>query len=249
MLLYGQRRLVAGKQIAADGNRAIVPVHALLRLRLGAVGRVALYGELCTPIGVLERSAGRRWHGVPVVARGPAGLLAGLLVAGLPRTRFRRAIVQRQPGGTAMVNQDSRGQTRTENESSWPDAQLLSAVGRAAGAETIAGALAAAARPEAAVGQAIAAHGFTAVPLLETMFGGGYGIGLGGGTGPRPDGAPGSSGGGGGGGGGGRSRAVAIVVVGPDGVQVRPVVDVTKLGLAAIAAALGLLGIARWRRR
>ena len=32
------------------------------------------------------------------------------------------------------------------------------------------------------------------------------------------------------------TRPVAIIAIGPDGVQVKPVVDATKLGLAALAA-------------
>jgi uncharacterized spore protein YtfJ len=45
--------------------------------------------------------------------------------------------------------------------------------------------------------------------------------------------------GGGGGGGGGRtlSRPVAVIVASPEGVRVEPVVDPTKIALAAITAA------------
>jgi len=39
-----------------------------------------------------------------------------------------------------------------------------------------------------------------------------------------------------GGGGGGSGRPVAVIDVGPDGVNVTPVVDKTKLGLAAVGA-------------
>ncbi len=45
---------------------------------------------------------------------------------------------------------------------------------------------------------------------------------------------------GGGGGGGGRSRPIAVISVGPDGVQVKPIVDVTKIAIAC----LSLLGVA-----
>jgi len=41
---------------------------------------------------------------------------------------------------------------------------------------------------------------------------------------------------GGGGGGGSTGRPVAAIVVGPDGVKVRPIVDVTKVALAGITA-------------
>ena len=59
---------------------------------------------------------------------------------------------------------------------------------------------------------------------------GGFGYGAGGDQ----------QGGGDGGGGGGRSegRPVAVIEAGPDGVRVRPVLDLTKLGLTVLAAAL-----------
>ena len=47
-------------------------------------------------------------------------------------------------------------------------------------------------------------------------------------------------GGGGGGGGGGTSRPIAVISVGPDGVQVKPIVDVTTIAIAC----LSLLGVA-----
>ena len=46
--------------------------------------------------------------------------------------------------------------------------------------------------------------------------------------------------GGGGGGGGSSGRPVAAIVIGPDGVKIEPVVDVTKIGLAAIGAWLSI---------
>ena len=53
-----------------------------------------------------------------------------------------------------------------------------------------------------------------------------------------------SSGGGGGAGGGGAAggRPVAVIEIGPNGVKVRPIVDVTKLMLGAVSAwvAIGL---------
>lgn len=54
--------------------------------------------------------------------------------------------------------------------------------------------------------------------------------------------------GGGGGGGGGFSsaRPVAAIEIGPNGVRVEPIVDVTKVGLAAIATIGGI--ILAWTR-
>jgi uncharacterized spore protein YtfJ len=51
-----------------------------------------------------------------------------------------------------------------------------------------------------------------------------------------------------GGGGGGRvfSRPVAVIIAAPEGVRVEPVVDVTKIGLAALTAAGFMFGM--WMR-
>jgi uncharacterized spore protein YtfJ len=48
--------------------------------------------------------------------------------------------------------------------------------------------------------------------------------------------------GGGGGGGGGRTegRPVAAIEIGPDGVRVRPVIDLTRVGITALFAALAV---------
>ncbi|MBS1251545.1 MAG: hypothetical protein MAG451_00578 [Anaerolineales bacterium] len=84
----------------------------------------------------------------------------------------------------------------------------------------------------------VAAGDYTIITASEVSVGAGFGFGLGGGSGSEPatgDGAPGEgSGVGGGGGGGGASmgRPVAVISVGPDGVQVEPVVDPTKIALA-----------------
>jgi uncharacterized spore protein YtfJ len=52
-------------------------------------------------------------------------------------------------------------------------------------------------------------------------------------------------GGGSGGGGGGRilSRPAAVVIVSPEGVRVEPVVDITKIALAALTASGFILGM------
>lgn len=72
------------------------------------------------------------------------------------------------------------------------------------------------------------------VPSAEVFGMMGFGLGFGRGQ-PQADV---SEGVGGGGGGWGRvfSRPVALIVLGPQGARVEPVVDVTKLGLAAITA-------------
>lgn len=100
---------------------------------------------------------------------------------------------------------------------------------------------------------------YTVITASEIGAGGGFGFGRGFGLGPGEDaGANASQGGGSGGGGGGGAggRPVAVIVIGPDGVKVQPVVDVTKFMLGAISAWVAvamMLGAGRkirlpWRR-
>jgi uncharacterized spore protein YtfJ len=65
------------------------------------------------------------------------------------------------------------------------------------------------------------------IPAASIEFSGGFGFG--GDT---------QSNGGGGGGGHQAGRPVAVIEVGPDGVRVKPVIDLTKVGLTVVAAAL-----------
>jgi len=80
----------------------------------------------------------------------------------------------------------------------------------------------------------------TIIPTAEVLVGLGFGAGAGSGTSPEQegDGTGVSGGSGGGGGGGGRtlSRPAAVIIISPDGVRVEPVVDTTKVALAAITA-------------
>jgi uncharacterized spore protein YtfJ len=69
---------------------------------------------------------------------------------------------------------------------------------------------------------------------------GGFGFGAGGD-------ADESGGGGGGGGGNVQGRPVAVIDVGPEGVTVHPVLDVTRIGVAVIATLVALLRMARRR--
>jgi uncharacterized spore protein YtfJ len=92
-------------------------------------------------------------------------------------------------------------------------------------------------------------HGDTVIiPCSEAFTVIGMGAGYGYGSAPiKHDEGEGASepseGGGGGGGGGGRTfaRPVAVVVASPEGVRVEPVVDVTKIVLAALTA-VGFMG-------
>ncbi|HEX7974046.1 MAG TPA: spore germination protein GerW family protein [Anaerolineales bacterium] len=74
------------------------------------------------------------------------------------------------------------------------------------------------------------------IPTAEIISGLGFGVGTG--YGGNRDGEETNEGGGGGGGGGGRvlSRPVAVIISSPEGVRVEPVVDVTKVALAALTA-------------
>lgn len=73
----------------------------------------------------------------------------------------------------------------------------------------------------------------TLIPAAEILAIGGFGLGAGSGSGPARGGEQ------RGGGGGGRTlaRAVAVIVASPEGVRVQPIVDVTKIALAALTAA------------
>jgi uncharacterized spore protein YtfJ len=66
--------------------------------------------------------------------------------------------------------------------------------------------------------------------------GGGFGFGAGGGDSPEGSG----SGGGGGAGGGLQGRPVAVIRVSNDGIEVRPVIDYTRLGITFLLSALGV---------
>jgi uncharacterized spore protein YtfJ len=94
------------------------------------------------------------------------------------------------------------------------------------------------ANPSAVYSQPVQSGEYTVITASEVSIGVGFGQGLGSGGEEKPSvaGEPaatsGGSGSGGGGGGGGWSRPVAVISIGPGGVHVEPVVDVTKLGLA-----------------
>ncbi len=98
----------------------------------------------------------------------------------------------------------------------------------------------AAARPGLVFSAPVVAGAYTVIAASEVVAGGGFG--LGGSEAPPAD--RGITGGHGGGGGGGAStRPVAVIVIGPDGVKVKPIIDVTKIALAGITAwgAMGLM--------
>ena len=76
------------------------------------------------------------------------------------------------------------------------------------------------------------------LPAAEVFAAAGFGMGSGSGVaGMRAGSARRGGGGGGGGGGTTLARSVAVIVSSPEGVEVRPVIDVTKIALAALTAA------------
>ena len=90
------------------------------------------------------------------------------------------------------------------------------------------------ARPEAVFAAPVTADGRTVIAAAEVLVGAGFGGG--GGSSPASEGqAEGENVGMGSGVGGfSQSRPVAVIIIDRDGVRVEPVVDATKLGLAAL---------------
>jgi hypothetical protein len=116
----------------------------------------------------------------------------------------------------------------------------------------------------------VTAGNYTVITASEIAAGGGFGSGVGlGPATPKAQKQPGEKGsqseqansgegpvllhnmswGGIGGGGGSTGRPVAMIIIGPDGVTVKPVVDLTKIALAGIAAWTTMLTVLRRARR
>lgn len=112
------------------------------------------------------------------------------------------------------------------------------------------GHLYAAARPSAVYSEPVTCGSYTVITASEVLVGGGFGSGIG--IGPTmnptvkradeqiPPGQQ-SGGGGLGGGGGSNGRPIAAIIIGPDGVTVKPVVDATKVALAGITLVTTML--------
>jgi uncharacterized spore protein YtfJ len=120
-------------------------------------------------------------------------------------------------------------------------------------------------------GPPVSSGEYTVIPAAEIASMGGLGSGMGFGTpGRRRTGeeqAPAAwgdteqedvsrsavkgGGGGGGGGGGAKGRPVAAIVIGPDGVAIKPVIDLTKLALTALGAMtiVAAFSTRMWRKR
>ncbi|NLH06129.1 MAG: hypothetical protein GX484_00835 [Chloroflexi bacterium] len=123
------------------------------------------------------------------------------------------------------------------------------------GAEVLSN-LAAIADVQAVFSDPIEAGDYTIITASENFAGLGFGSGFGGGTGmmgrrEESQAEEGSGfGGGAGGGGGAQSRPVAAIIIGPEGVRVEPIVDVTKFMLALFTTLGGMaLMFARMQRK
>lgn len=132
---------------------------------------------------------------------------------------------------------------------SWKDAVEAAAASQKQGFQTLEK-LFSLAQPGGVFSEPVHAEGQTVITASEVVITAGFGYGIGEGGAPiKPQVAENlatveaaankaaeAGGGGGGGGGGGwtMGRPVAVVTVNAQGVEVKPVVDVTKLGIAAL---------------
>jgi uncharacterized spore protein YtfJ len=89
-----------------------------------------------------------------------------------------------------------------------------------------------AARPDTVFGQPIEREGITIIPCAEIVMG--MGMGGGAGSGPTTEQAEKAGGEGIGAGGGAQARPVAAIVIAQGNVRVEPIVDATKVALAAL---------------
>lgn len=98
--------------------------------------------------------------------------------------------------------------------------------------------LVAAANVDAVFAEPVQSGEYLVINASENVMGVGYGRGFGGGSGSMKDEETeeetpvGGFGGGTGGGGGSTTRPVAAIIIGPEGVRVEPIVDVTKFMIA-----------------
>jgi uncharacterized spore protein YtfJ len=102
---------------------------------------------------------------------------------------------------------------------------------------------------EAVFSEPVNAGDHTVITAADISVGMGAGFGGGGGISPSPESGGEGSGGGGGGGGAAAGRPVAAVIIGPDGVRVEPIVDVTKIALAFFTMMATIFTILRKARR
>lgn len=105
-----------------------------------------------------------------------------------------------------------------------------------------------AARANAVFSEPVTSGNYTVITASEVSAGGGFGSGTGFGPAEKQTGEASqqaSGGGGVGGGGASRGRPVAAIIVGPDGVTVQPILDVTRVALSGIAFAVRIVAMLR----
>ncbi|HLX57853.1 MAG TPA: spore germination protein GerW family protein [Ktedonobacteraceae bacterium] len=102
--------------------------------------------------------------------------------------------------------------------------------------EQVLGQLVNSASVDTVFGQPVERDGATIIPCSEIAVG----LGMGTGSGPVDE-QGNSTGSGGGGGGGSRGRPVAVIVMSKDGVRIEPVLDLTKITLAAFTTGTFML--------
>jgi uncharacterized spore protein YtfJ len=214
------RRAVRVQPVELGSVLAEVKVASLqARVAWTSRGGVVGFGlGMATPLAI--RPATGPATSVPWTGRSPASLAAAMI-----------------GGGADAPPREERNMDQSE--------RVSTVVPEATRAADMVKAFTSAATGQGVVGPATTAGDRTAVPLIETMFAGGYG----GGGGSDSKGETAGVGAGGGGGGFGRSRTVAILEVAPDGVRVRPVFDQTAVILAGLGALAGVLGAVRHARR
>lgn len=147
-----------------------------------------------------------------------------------------------------MDEQLARAQNQPVGTAEEPEAAVIDPV------TTFFDALAGAVGVETVFGEPIRVDQQVVIPVAETSIGGGVGFGA------YPEGQRQrprilQALAGGGGGGGATSRPVAVVIVTPEGVKVKPIIDVGKLALNGLASTAALwsglaafLGALRRRR-
>lgn len=83
--------------------------------------------------------------------------------------------------------------------------------------------------------------------FTASAFERGGGFGFGGGEDTDQEKGSRSGGQGGGGGGGAQGRPVAVIRIGPAGIEVRPVMDLTKIGITVLGTVVSLVAALRKR--
>lgn len=212
--------------------------------RIRRVDAGAVADATVVRVGTLRAQIG--WSG-----RATAAAVTGLsLPLGVERRGTSRSVPWSRPGDVLRRALFVRARTEDRHEEERPmdEHEALESFHRPAAypAEQIGHALGLAAGGAGAVGPITTVGDRTVIPLTETVFSGGFGGGGGGGLAEATNVGAGS---GGGGGGGGRSRTIAVAVIGPDGVEVRPVVDYTGIALAAFTTVVALMARRIFRRR